>query len=111
MLCSGPVALHAGCYAEYMAVPEDQLAAIPAGKDFISSAAIPCTALTAWQVDLLFDFFWGVVGAWGLVPGHNHSTHWTVGPPICTWPGPHVHRKAKPGLESLKSSIQAARDE
>ncbi|KAK9866568.1 hypothetical protein WJX84_005777 [Apatococcus fuscideae] len=39
-----------GCYAEYMAVPEDQLAAIPAGMDFISSAAIPCTALTAWQI-------------------------------------------------------------
>jgi NADPH:quinone reductase-like Zn-dependent oxidoreductase len=38
-----------GSYAEYVAVPEESLALIPSGLDFVHAAALPTTALTAWQ--------------------------------------------------------------
>lgn len=38
-----------GTYAEYAAVPADQLALRPAGLDSVTAAAIPLVGLTAWQ--------------------------------------------------------------
>ncbi|KAK9868006.1 hypothetical protein WJX84_000773 [Apatococcus fuscideae] len=65
---------NSGCFAEYMAVPEDQLAAMPANVDFNKAAAVPCTALTAWQAldkikmqagkRILIQAGSGGVGAW-----------------------------------------------
>jgi NADPH:quinone reductase-like Zn-dependent oxidoreductase len=45
----GAVRPPSGSYAEYVAVPEDSLALIPSGLDFVHAAALPTTALTAWQ--------------------------------------------------------------
>jgi NADPH:quinone reductase-like Zn-dependent oxidoreductase len=42
-----------GAYAEYIAVRESEIAAKPKSVDHIQAAAIPLTALTAWQA--LFD--------------------------------------------------------
>jgi NADPH:quinone reductase-like Zn-dependent oxidoreductase len=42
-----------GAYAEYIAVPEGELARKPAKLDHVHSAAIPLAGLTAWQA--LFD--------------------------------------------------------
>ena len=39
-----------GCYAEYAVTREDTLAKIPDNVDFISAAATPLAALTAYQV-------------------------------------------------------------
>jgi NADPH:quinone reductase-like Zn-dependent oxidoreductase len=36
-------------YAEYVAVPQDWLTAIPASLDHVHAAALPTAALTAWQ--------------------------------------------------------------
>lgn len=38
-----------GGFAEYVAVPHEALAAMPAGCSFETAAAIPLTGLTAWQ--------------------------------------------------------------
>lgn len=38
-----------GAFAEYAAVDQDALAAMPDGYDFRTAAAIPLTGLTAWQ--------------------------------------------------------------
>nr|WP_310724389.1 NADP-dependent oxidoreductase [Streptomyces sp. N2A] len=38
-----------GTYSEYVAVPEDFLAFVPAGLDHLHAAALPTAALTAWQ--------------------------------------------------------------
>ncbi|MEW9555269.1 NADP-dependent oxidoreductase [Nonomuraea sp. NPDC050783] len=38
-----------GAYAEYVAAPADALAVPPAGLDHLHSAALPLSALTAWQ--------------------------------------------------------------
>lgn len=43
----------AGCYAEYAAVPADQVVVKPAALDHAHAAALPLVALTAWQA--LFD--------------------------------------------------------
>jgi len=48
----GPVVQH-GCYAEFVAVPEDQVARMPAGLLYEEAAAVPAAALTAFQC--LFD--------------------------------------------------------
>ena len=42
-----------GAYAEYVAVPERELAPKPAKVDHVHAAAVPLAALTAWQA--LFD--------------------------------------------------------
>ena len=42
-----------GAYAEYIVVNESDLALKPKSKDFVHSAAVPVTSLTAWQS--LFD--------------------------------------------------------
>ncbi|MDK2813704.1 MAG: hypothetical protein PWQ08_959 [Clostridiales bacterium] len=39
-----------GAFAEYAAVHEDAVAKMPAGLDYVEAAAIPLTALTAYQV-------------------------------------------------------------
>lgn len=44
---------HIGSYAEYVAVPESQIALKPRSLDHIHAAAVPLAALTAWQA--LFD--------------------------------------------------------
>ncbi len=44
---------HIGSYAEYVAVPESQIAPKPESLDHIQAAAVPLAALTAWQA--LFD--------------------------------------------------------
>jgi len=44
-----PDLMRAGCYAEYIAVAHTDVARKPASLDHIHSAAIPVTALTAWQ--------------------------------------------------------------
>ncbi|MDX3227531.1 NADP-dependent oxidoreductase [Streptomyces sp. ME19-01-6] len=36
-------------YAEYVAVPQEALAPVPAGLDLVRAAALPTAALTAWQ--------------------------------------------------------------
>lgn len=36
-------------YAEYVTVPQEALAPVPAGLDLVHAAALPTTALTAWQ--------------------------------------------------------------
>ena len=41
---------HTGCYAEYVAVAEGQVAVMPADISFAAAAATPTGALTAWQV-------------------------------------------------------------
>ena len=43
----------AGCYAEYAAVPADEVVVKPAALDHAHAAALPLVALTAWQA--LFD--------------------------------------------------------
>jgi NADPH:quinone reductase-like Zn-dependent oxidoreductase len=45
---------HVGCYAEYVTVPADGLARIPAGLDARVAGAAPMVTLTAWQA--LFPF-------------------------------------------------------
>ena len=40
----------AGCYAEYVAAPADQLAAKPAALDHVAAAGLPLAGLTALQV-------------------------------------------------------------
>ena len=39
-----------GCYAQYVAAKESQLAKLPEGPDFQEAAGVPLVALTAWQV-------------------------------------------------------------
>jgi NADPH2:quinone reductase len=55
-----------GCYAEYVTAPADQLVAKPRAIDHVHTAALPRSALTAWQ--MLF-------GAAGLVPGQKLLVH------------------------------------
>ena len=38
-----------GGFAQYVSVPQEALAKMPAGYDFATAAAIPLTGLTAWQ--------------------------------------------------------------
>ncbi|MDF2622458.1 MAG: NADPH:quinone reductase [Kosakonia cowanii] len=38
-----------GAYAEYIAVPADELALMPQGIDYLQAAAAPMSLLTAWQ--------------------------------------------------------------
>lgn len=42
-----------GAYAEFVAIPEGEVAAKPEKVDFVHAAAVPLAALTAWQA--LFD--------------------------------------------------------
>jgi NADPH:quinone reductase-like Zn-dependent oxidoreductase len=46
---SAPDRSYIGSYAEYIAVPESQLAFKPKSLDHINAAAVPLAALTAWQ--------------------------------------------------------------
>lgn len=39
----------AGAYAEFAAIPEDELVVIPAGVDHVTAAAAPMAGTTAWQ--------------------------------------------------------------
>ena len=39
-----------GSYAEFMAVPADDVAMMPPNLSFEEAAGVPLTALTAWQV-------------------------------------------------------------
>lgn len=41
--------IHDGTYAEYIALPECYLASMPEGLNFMKAAAVPLTALTAYQ--------------------------------------------------------------
>ncbi|MFT7287289.1 MAG: NADPH2:quinone reductase [Halieaceae bacterium] len=41
--------IHSGTYAEYIAVPEAVLAAVPASIEMAAAASVPVAALTAWQ--------------------------------------------------------------
>lgn len=63
--CRLPV-VHAGAYAEYIVLPEHQVAAMPASLDFVAAAAVPLAALTARQS--LFD-------AGGLTAGQRVLIH------------------------------------
>ncbi|MCX4745311.1 NADP-dependent oxidoreductase [Kitasatospora sp. NBC_01287] len=45
----GVALLPRGAYAEYAAVPQDRLAAVPPGLDLVQAAALPTAGLTAWQ--------------------------------------------------------------
>lgn len=51
--CRKPVIQH-GTYAEYVTMPADGVALIPANSSFEEAAAMPLAALTAWQA--MFDF-------------------------------------------------------
>jgi NADPH:quinone reductase-like Zn-dependent oxidoreductase len=44
---------HAGAYAEFVAIPESEVALKPKKIDFVHAAGVPLAALTAWQA--LFD--------------------------------------------------------
>jgi hypothetical protein len=44
-----------GCYAQYVAAKESQLALMPEGVSFEEAAGVPLVALTAWQVGLGLD--------------------------------------------------------
>ncbi|MFE9006613.1 NADP-dependent oxidoreductase [Streptomyces sp. NPDC007875] len=44
-----PTALQAGAYAEYVTAPASDFARKPAGVDHVRAAALPMSALTAWQ--------------------------------------------------------------
>jgi NADPH2:quinone reductase len=59
-----------GCYAEFVALPEKNVAAKPATLDFAQAASIPLAALTAWQS--LFD-------AAGLKKGQTVLIHAAAG--------------------------------
>lgn len=43
----------AGCYAEYIAAPSEQIAHLPDAVDLITAGGLPTASLTAWQA--LFD--------------------------------------------------------
>jgi NADPH:quinone reductase-like Zn-dependent oxidoreductase len=43
----------AGCYAEYIAAPADQIAKLPDAVDLVTAGGLPTASLTAWQA--LFD--------------------------------------------------------
>jgi len=59
-----------GAYAEYIAVRESELALKPKTLDHVHAAAVPLTALTAWQA--LFDHG-------GLTAGHTILIHAAAG--------------------------------
>jgi NADPH:quinone reductase-like Zn-dependent oxidoreductase len=59
-----------GTYAEYVAVPQDWLAAVPAGLDHVHAAALPTAALTAWQP---------LVRVAGVRAGHRVLVHAAAG--------------------------------
>jgi len=40
-----------GSYAEFMAVPAENVAMMPPNLSFEEAAGVPLTALTAWQVN------------------------------------------------------------
>ncbi|KAK9867451.1 hypothetical protein WJX84_000712 [Apatococcus fuscideae] len=77
-----------GCYAEYMAVPETHLAAMPSGMGFEDAAGVPLTALTAWQAldkaalkpgqRLLVQAGSGGVGMWVVQLAKQRSLHVTA---------------------------------
>ena len=60
-----------GAFAEYVAVEEAALAAMPRGYDFDTAAAIPLTGLTAWQA--LKEELEVVPGRALLIPGGSGS--------------------------------------
>ncbi len=45
-----PSCIWTGSYAEFMAVPADDVALMPPNLSFEEAAGVPLTALTAWQV-------------------------------------------------------------
>ena len=65
-----PVAALGG-FAEYVSVPQQALAAMPAGYDFAAAAAIPLTGLTAWQC--LKEELEAKVGETVFIPGGSGS--------------------------------------
>jgi NADPH:quinone reductase-like Zn-dependent oxidoreductase len=76
-----------GAYADYVAVPAEEVALKPKSLDFTKAAAVPLAALTAWQG--LFD-----VG--GLKPGQKVLIHAAAGGvgsfavQFAKWKGAHV---------------------
>lgn len=51
--CNGGIGADLGTYAEYAVVPEERLAAVPAGVAIETAAALPLVAITAWEA--LYD--------------------------------------------------------
>lgn len=47
--CNGGIGGHPGTYAEFAAVPESQLVAIPDSIDFHTAAALPLVTITCWE--------------------------------------------------------------
>jgi NADPH:quinone reductase-like Zn-dependent oxidoreductase len=91
VLATGPKAMHFlkgmevfgrpdltrnGAYAELVAVRETELARKPTSLDHVTAAAVPLTALTAWQA--LFDAPTGYQGA-HLQPGQTVLVHAAAG--------------------------------
>jgi NADPH:quinone reductase len=47
--CNGGIGGDPGTYAEFAVVPEEQLVVVPHNIDWITSAALPLVAITAWE--------------------------------------------------------------
>lgn len=60
-----------GSFAEYVSVPREALAKMPAGYDFCTATAIPLTGLTAWQC--LTEELGAQAGETVLIPGGSGS--------------------------------------
>lgn len=77
----------AGCYAEYIAAPAEQIARLPDAVDLITAGGLPTASLTAWQA--LFDKGGLEAGQQVLVLGAAGGVgHLAV--QLAKWAGAHV---------------------
>lgn len=93
-----------GAFAEYVAVPEDVLAAMPSTIDFDAAAAIPLAGLTALQA--LRDELHLQPGSKVFIPGGAGGVG-TFAIQIAKWLGAHVTTTASPRGRALVERLGA----
>lgn len=93
-----------GAFAEFIAVPEDVLAAMPAALDFDAAAAIPLAGLTALQA--LRDELQLEPGGRVFIPGGAGGVG-TFAIQIAKWLGAHVTTTASPCGRELVERLGA----
>ena len=101
---SMPNMLRNGAYAEYIAVKASEIAPKPKSLDHVHAAAIPLTALTAWQV--MFE-------TGGLTAGQTVLIHAAAGGvgifavQLAKWKGAHVIGTASPHNHAFLKELGA----
>jgi len=101
---------HDGAYAEFVAVPTENIAPKPSGIDHVHAAATPTAALTAWQA--LLEGHAGAPSA-ALKPGQSVLVHGAAGGvggfavQLARWRGGHVIATASGEHADLVRSLGA----